>query len=42
LLYVNGVPAGTNVFAIPPVTADLLISHIGAWNGDERFFWVTG
>jgi hypothetical protein len=39
VLYVNGVPAGTNVFTIPPVTMDLAVSHIGAWNGDERFFF---
>ena len=39
VLYVNGVPVGTNVFALPPVTADLQASHIGAWNGDERFFF---
>jgi hypothetical protein len=39
ILYVNGAAAGTNVFSIPPVTADLLVSHIGAWNGDERFYY---
>ncbi|HTG45197.1 MAG TPA: LamG-like jellyroll fold domain-containing protein, partial [Verrucomicrobiae bacterium] len=39
VLFVNGVPAGTNVFAIPAVTPDLILSHIGAWNGDERFYF---
>jgi hypothetical protein len=39
MLYVNGVAAGTNVFSIPPVVPDLIVSHIGSWNGDERFYY---
>jgi hypothetical protein len=39
VLYVNGVAAGTNVFSIPPVIPDLIVSHIGSWNGDERFYY---
>ncbi|HVK58167.1 MAG TPA: LamG domain-containing protein, partial [Candidatus Kapabacteria bacterium] len=37
--YVNGVLEGTHTFEIPPVTAVFENSHIGAWNGDERFFF---
>ena len=40
--YVNGTAVGTNVFSIPAILPDFTASHVGAWNGDERFYfgWI--